>query len=250
MLTEKLEKLNIDKEKFEQVFTPEVRKVADVLKKYGFEIRVVGGAVRDFVMGKQPRDIDFATNADPSEIIYIFNLEGIEHDDWGIGHGTVKAVFGDEKVDVTSIAYKLEVKDGKVRIVRGQDWEQDAQHRDLTMNSMSIDDDGTLYDYTDGLRDIRNNVVRMNEITRSRLHEDPHLIMRWFKALGQYPKAKWPREDFNAVLANIPALEKIKDDEKTDRELSGIMTAKHGLRILELMCKMGVGKYIGIDCNL
>ena len=250
MLTEKLEKLNIDKEKFESVFTPEVRKVADVLEKYGFEIRVVGGAVRDFVMGKDPRDIDFATDADPSEIIYIFNLEGIEHDDWGIGHGTVKAVFGDEKVDVTSIAYKLEIKDGKVRIIRGQDWEQDAQNRDLTMNSMSIDRNGTLYDYTDGLRDIRNNMVRMNDITKQRLQEDPHLIMRWFKSIGQYPKARWPKEDYKFILQNIPALAKIKDEEKTDREISGIVTTKHGFRILQLMCKMGAGKYIGIDCNL
>jgi tRNA nucleotidyltransferase/poly(A) polymerase len=119
MLNEKLNKLNIDQSRFEQVFTPDVRKVADVLRKYGFDVRVVGGAVRDFIMGETPRDIDFATNADPSELIYIFNLENIEHDDWGINHGTVKAVFPDEIVDVTSIAYKLELKDGKMRIIRG-----------------------------------------------------------------------------------------------------------------------------------
>jgi tRNA nucleotidyltransferase/poly(A) polymerase len=250
MLNEKLNKLNIDQSRFEQVFTPDVRKVADVLRKYGFDVRVVGGAVRDFIMGETPRDIDFATDADPSELIYIFNLENIKHDDWGINHGTVKAVFSDEVVDVTSIAYKLELKDGKMRIIRGQDWEQDAQHRDFSINSMSIDQDGVLYDYTDGLTDIRDSTVRMNPITVSKLEQDPHLILRWFKTIGKFEHAKWPVKDYKAILKSIPALEKIKDEEKTEREISGIVTSKNGMHILTLMCKMGAGKYVGIDCDL
>jgi len=184
MLTEKVKNLNIDEKKFEQLFTPEVHSVADVLRKYGFDARVVGGAVRDFIRGHNPRDIDFATDADPSELIYMFNMEDIPHDDKGIGHGTVKAVFGDGKVDVTSIAYKLELKDGKIRAVTGQDWEQDAQDRDLTINSMSIDKDGVLYDYTGGLDDLRNQRVVMLPHTHDKITDDPHLIMRWFKALG------------------------------------------------------------------
>lgn len=250
MLNEKLNKLNIDAAKFEEVFTPNVKRVADVLRKYGFDVRVVGGAVRDFINGKPPRDIDFATDADPSELIYIFNLENIDHDDWGINHGTVKAVFPDEVVDVTSIAFKLEIKDGKVRVIRGQDWEQDAQHRDLSINSMSIDQDGVLYDYTDGLSDIRNHVVRMNPIAKERLTEDPHLILRWFKAIGNFENAKWPTEDYKAILKSLPALEKIRNEEKTDREISGIVTSNNGMHILTLMCKMGAGKYVGIDCDL
>jgi tRNA nucleotidyltransferase/poly(A) polymerase len=250
MLNEKLNKLNIDQSRFEQVFTPNVRKVADVLRKYGFDVRVVGGAVRDFLIGEIPRDIDFATDADPSELIYIFNLENIEHDDWGINHGTVKAVFPDEVVDVTSIAYKLELKDGKMRIIRGQDWEQDAQHRDFSINSMSIDQDGVLYDYTDGINDIHDSTVRMNPITLSKLEEDPHLILRWFKAIGKFEHAIWPVRDYKAIVKSIPALAKIKDEEKTEREISGIITGKNGMHILTLMCKMGAGKYVGIDCDL
>ena len=74
-------------------FPAPLRKVAAVLKKYGFDVRVVGGAVRDFIIGKPARDIDFATDADPSELIYIFNLENIPHDDKGIGHGTFVVLY-------------------------------------------------------------------------------------------------------------------------------------------------------------
>ena len=250
MLTEKLTNLNIDTTEFEKLWTPAVRKVSDVLKKYGFDIRVVGGAVRDFILGKPARDIDFATDADPSELIYIFNLEGIPHDDKGIGHGTIKAVFGDEKVDVTSIAYKLEMKDGKVRVVRGRDWEQDAQNRDFSINSMSVDGDGTLYDYTDGLADLRNHKITMLPHTSQRMEEDPHLIMRWFKAISQFPDARWPRSDLEIIKAHLPDLASIKGEEKTDREISSILKGTQGHKVLELMCRMGAGQYLGIDCNL
>lgn len=249
MLTEKITNLNIDEKKFEEVFTPNVHRVADVLRKYGFDARIVGGAVRDFVRGKTPRDIDFATDADPSELIYIFNLEDIEHDDWGIGHGTIKAVFGDDKIDVTSIAYKLELKDGKVRIIRGQDWEQDAQGRDLSINSMSIDKDGTLYDYTGGLEDVKNQTVRMLPITASRIQDDPHLIMRWFKALGYFTNPNWPKRDYEIIKRNMHLLDKIRSEEKTDRELSSIIRSPNGQKILRIMCKMGADKYLGINCD-
>lgn len=248
MLTEKLTNLDIDLDEFERVFTPNVRRVAEVLRKYGFDVRVVGGAVRDFIMGKAPRDIDFATDADPSEIIWVFNREGIEHDDWGIGHGTIKAVFGDDKVDVTSIAYRITMRDGKVSIVTGRDWEQDAMHRDLTINSMSVDSDGTLYDYTGGLDDLRNQVIRMNPHTADAIKDDPNLMLRWFKSLGMFDKPRWPKRDFEAVRNNVPLLSDIRDDDRTQRILSGILSGRHSRRILDIMCAMGAGKHIGIDC--
>jgi hypothetical protein len=249
MLTENLRTLNIDERQFEKVFTPEVHRVADVLRKYGFDVRVVGGAVRDFVRGREPRDIDFATDADPSELIYIFNLEHIDHDDKGIGHGTVKAVFGDDKIDVTSIAYKLEVKDGKMRIIRGQDWEQDAQHRDISINSMSIDKDGVLYDYTGALDDLRNQRVVMLPATAHKIHDDPHLIMRWFKALSYFANPHWPNADFAVIKRHMPLLSQIQGEEKTDREISSIIRSPNGQRILRLMCKLGADQYLGLNCD-
>jgi len=250
MLTEKLINLNVDLPAFQRVFTPAVKKTADILKKYGFETRVVGGAVRDFVQGKSPRDIDFATDADPSELIYVFQKENIPYDDKGISHGTIKAVFGNEKVDVTSIAYKIEMKDGKPRIIKDQDWEQDAQHRDLTMNSLSVGNDGILYDYTGGLKDIQQQIVRMTPVTRARLQDDPHIILRWFKALGSFDNPRWPREDYVAIKAALPFLKNIKGEEKTDREISSIITSKHGQKLMRIMCKIGAAPYLGISCDL
>jgi len=250
MLGEEEQTLDIDKSEFEKVFTPEIRKVIDTVRKYGFDIRVVGGAVRDFIRGKPPRDVDFATDADPSELIYIFQLEGIEFDAKGISHGTIKAKFGDDKIDVTSISYKLGKSDGLVKVRRGMDWEEDAKGRDLTINSLSLDLKGQIHDYVDGLSDLRNQTVRFNNGVIDQIENDPHLIMRWFKALGMFSEPRWMRKDWDAVKTRMPYLSKIKNDDKTEKEITSIMRGENARKILKLMCKNGADRYLDLTCDL
>lgn len=249
MIREQEQTLDIDKDEFEKVFTPNIRKVIHAVRQYGFDIRVVGGAVRDFIRGKSPRDVDFATDADPSELIYIFQLEGIDFDARGIGHGTVKAKFGDDKIDVTSISYKIDRKDGKMTVKTGMDWEEDALNRDLTVNSLSLDLNGKIHDYVNGLEDLRNRVVRFNKNTHAYLDRDPHLIMRWFKALAMFEDPKWVRNDWDVIQKNLPLLKKIKDEEKTEREITSIMRGYNARMILRLMCRSGAGKYLDLTCD-
>lgn len=236
-------------EEFESVFTPEVRQVVEAVQKYGFDVRVVGGAVRDFLLGKAPRDIDIVTDADPAELILIYDLEGIQYDAGGIVHGTVKAVFGEEKVDVTSLAYRIEVGDDQMRIRRGASWEADAENRDLTINSMSLDLGGNVHDYVGGLEDLQDGVIRMNPITIKRLSTNPDLIMRWFKALGTFENPSWPAEDFRAIRRNLFRLAKVKDDDKTKKTLGSIVANPNGPKILDLICASGADKFLDINCN-
>lgn len=250
MLGEEEKILDIDRSEFEKVFTPEIRKVINAVRRYGFDIRVVGGAVRDFLRGKPPRDVDFATDADPSELIYIFQLEGIEFDAKGIKHGTIKAKFGDEKIDVTSISYKIKKSNGNVSVKRGMDWEQDAKTRDLTINSLSLDLNGKIHDHVDGILDLQNQVIRFNEGVTDLFEEDPHLIMRWFKALGMFANPKWVRNDWDAVRKSMPLLSKIKDDDKTGKELTSIMRGNNARSVIRLMCKNGADRYLDLTCDL
>ncbi len=240
---------SIDMSRFSEIFNDDTKRVIKAIRKYGFDLRVVGGAVRDFLLGKSPRDVDFATDADPAELILIFDLEGIAYDAKGIIHGTVKAVFGDEKVDVTSITYKLDVEDDEMRIVRSQGWEEDARSRDLTINSLSLDMDGNIYDYVDGMDDIRNGVIRFNPSQKAKLRKDPNIIMRWFKALGYFPNPRWPTEDFQMIKDNLHRLRQVKDDPKTGKTLGSIVGYANGKTIMDLMCKLGAGRYINITCD-
>jgi tRNA nucleotidyltransferase/poly(A) polymerase len=240
--------LRIDQQEFEKLFTPDIKKVIEIVRQYGFDIRVVGGAVRDFIRGKQPRDIDFATDADPSELIYIYQLEGIDYDAKGIGHGTVKAKFGDETIDVTSINYKIGMSGKEVYVKRGMNWEQDAVSRDLTINSLSLDLNGIIHDYVNGLDDLDKEVIRFNPGISDQIEEDPHLIMRWFKTLSVFDNPVWSRRDFEKIKNSMRYLSKIKTETKTERELTAIMRGTNARTVLKMMCKFGANKYLDLTC--
>jgi tRNA nucleotidyltransferase/poly(A) polymerase len=239
----------INFEEFSKSWPKEARTVADVLKKYNFDLRIVGGAVRDFVRNVTPRDIDFATNAEPAELIFIFDIEKIEYDADGIQHGTIKAVFGDNKVDVTSIVYKMKIQNDHVKIDRNTSWKIDAENRDLTVNALSVDFDGTLYDYVGGIDDIKNQVVRFCPNPIPKIKRDPNQLLRWYKAIGLFENPKWPKKDRDLVQKYLPLLRNIKDEKRTKLELAGFLSMKNSRLVLSLMCKMGADKYLDLNCS-
>jgi tRNA nucleotidyltransferase (CCA-adding enzyme) len=237
----------ISMEEFQTVFTPEIQKVINIIQGYGFDIRVVGGAVRDFLLGKEPRDIDFATDATPAELIFIFDLEGVEYDAGGIEHGTVKAVFGDLKVDVTSLGYSMEVDQGRVRTVRVDGWAQDAERRDLTINSLSLDMNGNIHDPVDGINDLKKSVIRFNKSQYDKLPTHPELILRWFKAFDIFDNPRWLTKDYELIRRYLKLLSKIRQDKKTKKTVDAANSSSLG-NAARMMCHLGADRYIDIDC--
>ena len=240
---------SIDAESFGAIFTPNIKKVIRVVRKYGFDIRVIGGAVRDFLRGKMPRDVDFATNAEPAELMFIFDLEGIEHDDWGIAHGTIKAVFGDEVIDVTSITYKLRISGDRIKIDRKASWETDAARRDLTINAMSVDMYGNLYDYRNGQKDLAEQLVKFNPDAQDKIDQDPYTILRWFKALDLFDDPKWLKKDKMIIMSNASKVSRVKKEKRTSKLLASLKQSKKWPKILKLMCDTGVAKQLDLTCT-
>lgn len=240
---------DVDMERFSKVFNDDIKRVIEAVRRYGFDIRVVGGAVRDFLLGKEPRDVDFVTDADPAELILIFDLEGIGYDAAGIKHGTVKAVFGDQKIDVTSMGYRIKVIDGKMAIDRSEGWAEDAANRDLTINSMSLDMDGEIHDYVGGMDDLDAGIIRFNPSQHERIKDDPNIILRWFKSLGYFDSPKWPKKDFDLIKSSMPLLDKVRDDPKTAKTLGSILSYHNSREIIDLMCRMGADEHIDINCD-
>jgi tRNA nucleotidyltransferase/poly(A) polymerase len=240
---------SINMEEFSQVFTPEIKKVIGIVRKYGFDIRAVGGVVRDFIIGKTPRDVDFATDADPAELIFIFDLEGVEYDPSGIGHGTVKAVFGSEKIDVTSISYRLSLKSGKIKIDKPRSWKDESAMRDLTINSMSVDMNGILYDYQGGLEDLKNSFVRFCPNPQKKIINDPYTILRWFKALALFDNPRWLRSDRELVSKNASLVKLVKEESRTRKLLESLQASQNWSKISSLMCSTGVAKELDLTCS-
>lgn len=240
---------SVDMEEFSKVFTPEVKKVISIVRKYGFDIRAVGGVVRDFIIGKIPRDVDFATNADPAELIFIFDLEGVDYDPSGISHGTIKAVFGNEKIDVTSMNYRLSLKFGKVKIDNPGSWKRESAMRDLTINSMSVDMDGILYDYQGGLADLKRSFVRFCPNPQEKITKDPYTVLRWFKALALFDKPKWLRSDRDIITKNASLVRTVRGEPRTIKLIESLKASPNWPKILTLMCNTGVAKELDLTCS-
>lgn len=144
--------------------------------------RLVGGAVRDGLLGLPVSDIDFATRLPPGEVVERLEAAGIKAVPTGIAHGTVTAVSDGRPFEVTTLRRDVQT-DGRHAVVAFTDnWREDASRRDFTINALYADPlTGELFDYHGGLDDIGHGRVRFIGDPLQRIAEDHLRILRFFR---------------------------------------------------------------------
>jgi len=204
--------MQMPRDRFEHLLTPAVRALDNATREAGKEIRIVGGAVRDLVMGKDPKDIDMATDALPQEMMKILDRAGIRHEPTGLQHGTITAIIDGEPIEITTLRIDTDTDGRHAEVEFTNDWRKDAERRDLTFNAMSMELDGTIHDYFDGVEDIQNGVARFVGNADSRLQEDYLRILRYFRFQGRLNNPTWDRDTMDAVRRNADGLKKISGE--------------------------------------
>ena len=179
----------VDSEKMKTIVTPELLKLVDIFKDHNYEIKIAGGAVRDLVSGEKiPDDIDLATTATPEEMKTMFTKEEIRmiNVEGGEKHGTITARIDDKfNFEVTTLRID-KVTDGRhAEVEFTKDWQIDAERRDLTVNSMFLNMDGTVVDFFDGRKDLQNNRIAFVGSAEKRIQEDYLRILRYFRFYGR-----------------------------------------------------------------
>ena len=166
-------------------------KVVSTLQKAGYEAYIVGGSVRDLLLGIRPKDFDVATNAQPTEIKSLFRRSRIIGRRFQIVHVQLSR----ELIEVTTFRSNEQSKSATVALRSAQMQQnesgmlirdnvfgsinEDAQRRDLTVNALYYNPtDNTIHDFTNGLEDIRNRIIRMIGVPEARYREDPVRILR------------------------------------------------------------------------
>lgn len=158
-----------------------VKELYDVLKRLeerGYEAYLVGGAVRDMVLGAPIKDYDITTNADPNAIRMAFQ----DHKTYDLGkkHGTVTVLAGTTKFEITPFRLEDDYRDHRhpETILFTSDLKDDLKRRDFTINALCMDSNDQIIDLFDGIRDIENRQIRAIGDPKARFNEDALRILR------------------------------------------------------------------------
>ena len=214
----------------------------------GFDLRLVGGCVRDFLYGTAPKDVDLCTDADPNEQISIYQDLGIRYIETGLQHGTVTVVLDGETYEITSLRMDTET-DGRHAVVSyTKDWIKDLERRDFTINAMSMTFNGELVDPFNGLKDLSEGLVAFVGNAEERIREDYLRILRWFRFRGRY--------GMSMSYSARRAIERLADGlrhisrERVWMEISKIIAGNDGPYIMLEMHQMGVAEHAGLPKEL
>lgn len=154
-----------------------VEYVLSKLKENGYQAYVVGGAVRDFLMGKTPHDYDLTSDALPSQISDVFKDFYQEHS--GEKHGTIRVIIDHKPIEITTFrcdeGYTDYRRPDNVEFVK--DVYIDSKRRDFSINAFYYSE-GHIYDFHDGLEDLNNKVIKTIGNPSTRFHEDALRILR------------------------------------------------------------------------
>lgn len=217
---------------------PSLRRLLEVYNPSGEETRIVGGAVRNVLIGRPLSDIDCTTTMLPDAIVQRAKDAGFKPVPTGIDHGTVTVIVDGEPFEVTTLREDVET-DGRHAVVRfGRDFEMDAKRRDFTINALSLGLDGRLHDYTGGLADLAARRVRFIGEARTRIREDYLRILRFFRFHAEYAQGAPDREGLEASgieRAGLATLSK----ERIRQELMKLLVAQQGAETIRVMAEHG-----------
>jgi poly(A) polymerase len=216
-----------------------LRDILAALDGDGEEARIVGGAVRNALLGEPHGDIDIATTAPPSEVIRRVEAAGFKAVPTGVEHGTVTVVAAGQPFEVTTLREDVETFGRHAKVVFGRDWKRDAERRDFTINALSLSRDGTVHDYVGGLADIEGRRVRFIGDAATRIAEDYLRILRFFRFHAAYGEGSPDPEGLAACIEGRAGLEQLSR-ERVRMEMVKLLVAKHAVPTLALMTETGL----------
>lgn len=212
------------------------------LRDRGFQAWVVGGSLRDVLLGRQPKDWDLATSAKPQEMMRIWKRVIPT----GIAHGTVTVLSGDDSYEVTTLRGEGAYSDGRRpdEVFFVQDIEQDLARRDFTVNAIAYDPlDGRLIDPFDGLADLERKLLRTVGRPEARFGEDGLRVLRAarFAATLEF---ELEAATLAAIPGSLAAFSQVSKERVRDEWLRALVARKPS-RAFEVMRETGI---LSITC--
>ena len=218
---------------------PALTRLLATLNGEGEETRIVGGAVRNLLLGEKASDVDLATTALPAETIRRGRKAGFKAVPTGIEHGTVTLISGGASFEVTTLRRDVETDGRRAKVVFGRDFAEDALRRDFTINALGLDRDGRVHDYSTGLADLAARRVRFIGDAETRIREDYLRILRFFRFHARYGDGAPDDDGLRACIAGREGLGGLSR-ERVRAELMKLLVAPGAASTLGAMAGAGL----------
>lgn len=205
----------------------------------GEETRIVGGAVRNALLGRAVHEIDLATTAAPETIEQRASAAGIRVIPTGVEHGTLTLLVDGETFEVTSLREDVETDGRRARVRFGRDFEADALRRDFTINALFLAKDGRIFDYVGGLDDIRTRRLRFIGDPAQRIREDYLRILRFFRFSADFAEGPLDPAGLLAAMRERSGLARLSR-ERVRAELLKLLAAQRAVEAAQEMCDAGL----------
>lgn len=202
-------------------------------------IRWVGGAVRDTLLGHPVKDIDCATRLRPETVIDRCKAAGIRTVPTGIDHGTVTAILEDGPVEVTTLRRDVTTDGRRATVAFSEDWQEDAGRRDFTINALYAHPETLeISDWFGGLADLQAHRVRFIGDPEARIREDHLRILRFFRFQARFGSE--PDADGLAACSALAATLKGLSRERIGTEVLALLALPDPAPTVRLMADAGV----------
>lgn len=219
---------------------PSVSLILDTLNSNNYKAYIVGGCVRDSLLGKHPKDWDITTSALPSEIMKLFN----KTIPTGLKHGTVTVVINDDNFEVTTFRIESTYSDNRHpdQVFFTSNIEEDLSRRDFTINAMAYNKNEALVDVFNGQKDLNQKIIRCVGSPNDRFNEDALRMLRAIRFSTQL-NFKLDDDTFNSIVHNNFLIENVSMERIRD-ELSRILICNEPSNGIKLLQQTGLLKYI------
>ncbi len=218
---------------------PPLIKLLTILNSDGLNAKMVGGCVRDSLLGREIIDIDLACSLAPEASMARLDSANIKVIPTGLKHGTITAVIDKSHFEITTLRRDV-VTDGRhAKVAFTDNWAEDAKRRDFTFNALYLDGDGSLYDPCNGLADLNVRHVRFIGDADQRIREDALRILRFFRFAAQIGGSTLDSEGLQACIRNMDLIDNLSGERLT-QELFKILGARNLLPVIRVMADCGI----------
>ncbi len=205
----------------------------------GEETRLVGGVVRDLVLGLAPEDIDLATTALPEEVIRRAGTAGFRVATPGLSHGTVTLILDGRPIEATTLREDVETDGRRAKVAFGRDFSADARRRDFTINALSLSPDGRVHDPVGGLDDLVSRRVRFIGDPDARIREDHLRILRLFRFSARFGEGAIDAKGLSASIRHRRAIARLSR-ERVRAEILKLVVAPRAGPVIQTMVECGI----------